>query len=675
MDYKEFNDLVMAALGDCFENTRGTKPARALRALLHGIFDSKAPSDVAIRAWIESSEREPHGGAMLCQRIRAAAQDIHPLRCRERPVSAEPAVLLKRPQYSGSQSVEGSEKSQVKTLAAQSFCLLNLNQYQEVARLGQPSEEEKVGNNSEVKRYSGLIVEDRSVDFDARGLPDTLKNENERQAWLKQVADVLLAKRLLKPDDLDSNPTTFVAILGMLLLDEVFDPQSSEFHNAVVKTWTEAMGSTPDPAKTIPNTDTYARVARVMNQILPKEGQDRNLSAKILLQELAYVSRYVISNAGSIPPSNPNFDQQIQIAMAQYVSATPTFASLELPPLSAADDVGDSEIVPENVRVFATHLAAYYLELMNLPKTVELVTESFLHGLVPVGYDEAGKALDSWYWSKSDRMNEAERWMIYSRMLGVTGGEVPKDVEPNTGFMDKFMRFLATIAEYDNQRRISNLFTGQTQGGLSLSSIMESVRQAGRAVAASATLYAYGYAHFSSRRLAADIRQQIAIRSQPRVQKAFGVNNAYQVIERVSIAQEGKAPDIPRLRTMADAAGKILDAVASFSSAWITASGKPLFSVSADAKSYCIPFDKAEDLIAQAQCFLAVSGVTNTQITKFSAPAATDYVASIPNLGGVSSSSAAAAASQPGLDKIKQMISQGQTPSLDQLKQFLPVGA
>ena len=73
----------------------------------------------------------------------------------------------------------------------------------------------------------------------------------------------------------------------------------------------------------------------------------------------------------------------------------------------------------------------------------------------------------------------------------------------------------------------------------------------------------------------------------------------------------------------------------------------------------------------QAGFWLSVTGTKSDQVEQFSEPSVSQYAPSIPNLGS---------AAQPGgngsdgIDQLRQMVSSGQVPSLDQLKTLVLPG-
>jgi hypothetical protein len=211
-------------------------------------------------------------------------------------------------------------------------------------------------------------------------------------------------------------------------------------------------------------------------------------------------------------------------------------------------------------------------------------------------------------------------------MMGAADGDIPKHIQPNTDFHDRFMGFIGSAAEFDRQNRISDLFNNSLAGnrGRSLAMTMENVRQKGHDLAANMSLYAYGYSHFAARRLNADLNSAFNILKNAQIQRLLGVNNPYQVIERVAIAKQGKSPDIVRLRTMADSGKRILDIVGRNVTAWTSANGLPLFpdltgSVTGPGPS-AISLQDTLELIRQTQFWLAVNGVQDQQVDTYSRP-------------------------------------------------------
>jgi hypothetical protein len=269
--------------------------------------------------------------------------------------------------------------------------------------------------------------------------------------------------------------------------------------------------------------------------------------------------------------------------------------------------------------------------------------------------------------------------MIYSRVLGAAGGMISKEVQPNTQFDSLWLRFLSSLAEFDRQQRVDEIIATRTVRPQNLTG--EYVRKAGRDLAANVSLYGWGGTHFVARRLNGHIATALDILNQPSVQKAYGVTNPYQLIERVASAEFGVTPNIVRLRTMADAGNKILNIVANYHNVWTRSNGLPLFQERVPGSEVPAPGDillkDRDELMNQTQFWLAVNGIKDDQVDKLSQPEQARYEPSIPTFAGMlPGGNGAAGNGKVGADtveRLKQMVLQGQAPSLDQLKQLLPM--
>jgi hypothetical protein len=346
--------------------------------------------------------------------------------------------------------------------------------------------------------------------------------------------------------------------------------------------------------------------------------------------------------------------------------------------------------------------AALQLEVLGLFKVVDRNVEIFMNGQLPVANDMGGTALNAYYWDSVNRMSESARWMQYSRILGAKGGEISREVQPNTAFDELFMRFLSALSEYQRQQRLADLLGNQR--GLSLTG--EHVRKAGRDVGANCTLFGYGYTQFAARRIQHHIQSAMTILKLVDVQQAWGVSNAWQVVERVSSQEFKVTPNVVKYRTMAESGKKILDLVASNSAAWSASSNKPLFQEpgaaqpapapavdvvgrvqrmvrdgqplslaqlrqmvgSSSGSSDISPEDQAT-FLRHTEYWLAVNGVQDQTVAQSAQPSETAYAPSIPSIDGTASG----AANADIAGQIQHMLQQGQTPSPDQLRQMVGV--
>jgi hypothetical protein len=383
-------------------------------------------------------------------------------------------------------------------------------------------------------------------------------------------------------------------------------------------------------------------------------------------EEFAFVARRLLANSTQVPVDAPGLAQRIASLLTEYVPGE-MGGTLNLPALSG-EDGNATELVPENIRAVALVYAAYQLEELRMFAVVDRLMEVFMNGQLPVGFDNGGKALDLMYWDSPQRLTEAARRMQYTRILGAAGGEISREAAPNKSFNDLFLRFLSSLSEYDRQRRVGDVIGGMPRED-SLTLTGEQIRKAGRDLAANASLFGYGAAYFVAQRLSKHIERCLTILNLPEIQQAYGVQSAWQVIERVCSQDFGKAPNVVRFRTMAEAGKQILDIVADNSPAWLQSTGmQPLFvdpaAVVRGVNQVSDIDPNTQDVLMRAtEHWLAVNGIKEDQRMKLGEPEVIASAPSIPSAGGTGTQA---------FDQIRQMVTAGQTPSLDQLKGLLP---
>jgi hypothetical protein len=315
---------------------------------------------------------------------------------------------------------------------------------------------------------------------------------------------------------------------------------------------------------------------------------------------------------------------------------------------------------------------------------LDAITGEFMVGKVPIGFDAAGRALDEYRTIPRERLlSPVERSAVYSRVLGFSGGDVPKDVIPNKDWSSNLDRFIAAVAEYDRQRRVALFFNNAAGNQRPLSYTGELVRKAANDLGRISSLYGYAGTQFDARRIAEMVQRALRILTIPSLQRAYGVTNPYQLIERVASSNLGQSVNVVKYKTMAESVKGIMDVIARYAPVWSRTGGTPLFSDDIAAAppaglvaAAVIPLradiaDRDRDaLITQVQYWLAVTGTGDQQIEKLSQPSPSLSAPSIPQLYGGGNGSAAVDAS--AIDKIRQLVSGGSAPSLEQLQSLLP---
>jgi hypothetical protein len=456
-------------------------------------------------------------------------------------------------------------------------------------------------------------------------------------------------------------------VLGALSLDGFLsqDPASLMRHVRDLRFESENPTKRLDGSELL-NRDAYEAIVGQINAIrAPQNGT----APVVYFEEVAFVARQLIANAVAVPIDANGLRERVAAALNAYVPGQ-SGGTLQLPSLFVSESVA-VDLPPDNIRAVGLVYAAWNLEELKLFQVLDRVVEVFMNGQLPVGFDNGGRALADYYFEDDDhRLTEAARRMTYTRVLGVPGGEVSREAPPNRAFQDLFLRFLASISEFDRQRRIGDVVAARRDDALSLTG--EQVRKTARDFAQNVALFGYGGTFFVAQRLAKQIERALRILSVPEILAAYGVQGPFQVIERVCASDfGGTVPNIIRHRTMAEAGKGLIDIVAAHTPAWTGQSGRDLFTDPFDQVSQTsragadIPLDVQQQLMRHVEHWLAVNGIKDEQRARLGEPEMTSPVPSIPTAGP-------AGGGGPGLDQLRQMISAGQTPSLDQLKSLVP---
>jgi hypothetical protein len=518
-----------------------------------------------------------------------------------------------------------------------------------------------------LRRYAMTPI---NFDFDPRSRPAAFDDV----AQGRLVAIVLQQLDHTVPDD--RRQVMLDTILGALSIDGFLtqDVQSQIRH--ITKLRFDAEGTTQPVSGTdpIPNRDAYQKVSDAILAIRAGSGDPL-----AYYEELTFVARELISNAAVIPIDANGLRERVAETLNDYVPGQ-SGGSLTLPPLSEQDGVA-SDLVADNIRAVALIYAAWNLEELKLIPVLDRVTEVFFNGQLPIGFDNGGRALAEYYFQDQDqRLSEAARRMTYSRVLGVPGGQTSKEAPPNKAFNDLFLRFLSSVSEYDRQRRIADVVGTRPRTDV-LSVTAESVRTAGFNFAKVATLVGYAGTFFVAQRLEAQIKQALRILSTAEILAAYGVPGPFQLIERVCASDfGGQVPNIVRHRTMAEAGKEIIDIVAAFVPAWLGQTGNELFtdpfatpifntgtSPLPTPRPADIPPEVEARLMRAVEQWLTVNGIKDDVRARYGEPEMTTSSPSIPNIAQDGSSAT--------FDQLRQLVSAGQVPSLDQLKALLPDGA
>ena len=145
--------------------------------------------------------------------------------------------------------------------------------------------------------------------------------------------------------------------------------------------------------------------------------------------------------------------------------------------------------------------AACEIEQTGAFDVVDKMVELFTQGMLPVRDDSGGRALNRYYWQAESRLDAAARASLYARALG-RGDTGNTDAQPNVQFEQLMMRFVSALVRYDSTLQVSNVVTTDGRDRLGSS---EQVRKAAQDFAANASLFGWGFTVFAARKLSQHI--------------------------------------------------------------------------------------------------------------------------------------------------------------------------
>jgi len=207
----------------------------------------------------------------------------------------------------------------------------------------------------------------------------------------------------------------------------------------------------------------------------------------------------------------------------------------------------DHEIVADNIRSLEPLYFAAMLEEMKVFQVVDKLVELFQSGRLPIGSGRAGGRLYKYWKDANVRISETERRDLYSRALGVPGGD--SSGSPNLEFNDLWLRFVAEVSSFVRQDSVDLQERAISQDNL---------KKAARDLAANLSLHGYGWAYFVSRELQKQFNEMIGLLSDPEIRSAYGAQDMWQVIDRVAQFELGGARNTVRYRTLATSGATII---------------------------------------------------------------------------------------------------------------------
>jgi hypothetical protein len=344
-----------------------------------------------------------------------------------------------------------------------------------------------------------------------------------------------------------------------------------------------------------------------------------------------------------VPPGHPQLRRFVINALSQTlgggVPGSSSDFDIDLPDLDAGTAV---EIVRNNVRAVAAIYFSAMLEEMRLHAVMEKIGEHFTIGMVPISRGTASDRVYKWIKGAPDRFSEIERRGVYGRVLGLAQGAAA-DLVPNREFTDLWIRFLSTVSVLDRERRSSDMLRVSQEQAL----------KAGRDLAVNISLHGYGIAHPAAIEMQGLVREIKDVLSEPALHTAYGVNDIWQLVDRVNVMYLGGYVNGVRYRTMARAGAEII--------LWLADHSTKLASVSPAGG---LDFGDAR-LVNNVERWLAVTGTPDASVEQYTDPVDLQAQPTIPAFAPTNGHPLNGGA--PALRETLETVGVGGLPSIPQI--------
>ncbi len=520
------------------------------------------------------------------------------------------------------------------------------------------------------------------------GLPTRLRSEEGQNVFLDFVAKGVSLQLDFDENDTEKAMLWSAAVAGILLVDGLYQHGDQRFFTQIQRALVELGGGADEDGQIVIGAHTDKMFASSASQRIKlfartAEAISKVKQGRIFLQSVTVVSRMLADRFDDVKDDETVLNTTAETAYNADIADTASngggggrnggIANLELPPLNDPAGYND-EIEPDNIRAVSTIYVTYQLEFGL--KAAARILDLFVAGLLPISAsDGSARELDNLYWDQEDLLDEGTRRSIYARVLGAAGGEIGFGIQPNTEFNNLLLRVVSAVSEFEREQSALTHFDNASRGRRFQTTSGEFVRKAIRDFAANASLRGWAGTAFSAERMAKQVRRVMRILSLPSVKNAFGVSTPWQVIERVSQREFGITVNTVLQRTLALETQKIMQIIADHHTIWSSGTGQPLFP-DGIGKNSDLSVQETLDLMTACQHFRAVTGFGDTMLDEYSDPVQSAAMPSLPDLGSMGGPSGAGGGGM-GIDtaaigQLKSMVSNGQTPSLDQLRAMLP---
>jgi hypothetical protein len=208
----------------------------------------------------------------------------------------------------------------------------------------------------------------------------------------------------------------------------------------------------------------------------------------------------------------------------------------------APADLGQTQVSPgvanyddtvTSDRILAT-ADLYYIfmhELLGVFRVVDKLQELFRSGMLRISSGEGAYALYRIDKHNMLRYHKRDRWMAYQRVFGYGRNYPTQGTRPNAEFHGLFKHFIVEVAEYWQQKRISEVIrhnaSDPTFGSIAI------VRRSALDLRNNMKNSSYGYINVLRIETSQTLAECFKVLDAPDIKTQFGAQNAWETIELI----------------------------------------------------------------------------------------------------------------------------------------------
>ncbi|MDF2694043.1 MAG: hypothetical protein K0S65_2426, partial [Labilithrix sp.] len=195
-------------------------------------------------------------------------------------------------------------------------------------------------------------------------------------------------------------------------------------------------------------------------------------------------------------------------------------APLQPPTVDLVITVRPGAVVAQNVRDAAVLYRVAFLDQMKLFTVADRIAESYRKGQLPVRSESSRAKLAAYDAGLKDRLTADERIALATAVTELVQMEFETAPANTTEQMNAYAELVAAVSQSVDDFRNDNVTPNEERDRLA-----DNTRTAAYGLALSMSNRGYGAAHVAAARLAAQVRQALALLEDGEIQSAYGTRS------------------------------------------------------------------------------------------------------------------------------------------------------